>query len=120
MGRQDIRCGVCKDAVLGFSEGARFINGASSPPLDDKHLCEGCAPLWNKFRVDVDSLDKQAAMLSRDLLTLRGATALDLHLKILATNEQEAQKLAGFGADFAEAIKSDATPGELALLGVVK
>ena len=120
MGRQEIRCGVCKSVALGHSEGAYLVEGGRSPALDDKHLCGGCAPLWNRFRVDTDALKAEGAALARDLLTLRGATALALHLKILRTDEREAQKLAGFGADFNEAIKSEATTEELQMLGVAK
>lgn len=120
MGKQEIRCGICKGASLGYAEDPKFIEGGESPTLDDRHACEDCAPLWNKFRVDIDAEDLKAIEMSRDLLTLRGATALDLHLKILATEPAEAQKLASLGADFTEAIMSDATTEDLVMLGVTK
>ncbi len=116
--RREILCGVCSKP-LGTEEHPAFVGPAQKSRWA---LCgnenEGCARLWHMFRGDINSLNAQAASLTRDLLTMRGATALDLHLKILATNEQEAQKLAALGADFNEAIRPEATAEELQLLGV--
>jgi hypothetical protein len=116
--RTEILCWVCSK-VLGTEDHPALVGGARKHP---SLLCgnenEGCGRLYHKFRGDVNALNVRAAEMTRDLLTLRGATALMLHLKILETDEREAQRLAGFGADFNEAIKSHATDDELQMLGV--
>jgi hypothetical protein len=116
MGKQTLRCSVCKHAKLGTCEDPRFVDGTDH--FNHVLMCEACGALYNKFRIAAVSEDVKAAALARDLLTLRGATVLALHLKLLEDHPEEARKLARFGADFNEVIKSQATPDELLMLGV--
>jgi hypothetical protein len=100
MARCDLLCCICKSTVIGYKDDVR----STEPMVDVSGACTTCGPLWNKFRIDINSRKDADAALTQDLLTLRGAVAADLHLKIAETNPDEAAKLSAM-ADIVEAIK---------------
>jgi hypothetical protein len=101
MGTQRILCGICKARNLGTTTDPRFLDGDR---VDPALICNVCEPAWRRFRRDVNEADAEAIALSQARLSLRGATVAELHAKIVATNEHEANRLSGLAVSVARIV----------------